>query len=184
MPCVVRLRRGFRLPSSSATRSSVDGRMAARNLSKSFRRNDKALSHCCGAERLGQVHAFGVACAGLCSEFLHDAELRRSLCRGFANWRMLRSAINADRVARRHAQGGHAVPVEKIVQRYGRSLANVSLALPYLSRAYFFDNSGDEMRYLASYADGKGFEFQSLESTMPRWFKNSVGCSLNEVQRF
>ena len=36
------------------------------------------------------------------------------------------AAINADRVARRHAQGGHAVPAEKIVQRYGRSIANVS----------------------------------------------------------
>ena len=81
------------------------------------------------------------------------------------------AAINADRVARRHAQGGHAVPAEKIVQRYGRSIANVSLALPHLSRAYFFDNSGDEMRYLASYVDGEGFELQSSESSMPRWFK-------------
>ena len=79
--------------------------------------------------------------------------------------------INADRVARRYAQGGHNVPVEKIVQRYVRSLANVQLALPHLSRAYFFDNSGDEMRYLASYADGEGFALQTLESTMPRWFK-------------
>ena len=81
------------------------------------------------------------------------------------------AAINADRVARRYAQGGHNVPVEKIVQRYVRSLANVQLALPHLSRAYFFDNSGDEMRYLASYADGEGFALQTLESTMPRWFK-------------
>jgi len=81
------------------------------------------------------------------------------------------AAINADRVARRHAQGGHNVPVEKIEQRYGRSLANVSRALPHLSRAYFFDNSGDEMRYLASYVDGEGFELQSSESSMPRWFK-------------
>ena len=46
-----------------------------------------------------------------------------------------------------------------------------TLALPHLSRAYFFDNSGDEMRYLASYAEGDGFELQSSESTMPRWFK-------------
>ena len=81
------------------------------------------------------------------------------------------AAINADRVARRYAQGGHNVPVEKIVQRYVRSLANVQLALPHLSRAYFFDNSGDEMRYLASYADGEGFALQTLESTMPRWFR-------------
>ncbi len=45
------------------------------------------------------------------------------------------------------------------------------VAGPHLSRAYFFDNSGDEMRYLASYADGEGFALQTLESTMPRWFK-------------
>ena len=81
------------------------------------------------------------------------------------------AAINADRVARRHAQGGHDVPAEKIVQRYVRSLTNVQLALPHLSRAYFFDNSGDEMRYLASYVEGEGLALQSLESTMPRWFR-------------
>ena len=81
------------------------------------------------------------------------------------------AAINADRVARRHAQGGHAVPAEKIVRRYVRSLANVPLALPHLSRAYFFDNSGDEMRYLASYSEDDGFELQLSESIMPRWFR-------------
>jgi len=79
--------------------------------------------------------------------------------------------INVDRVARRYAQGGHDVPPEKIASRYRRSLANVKLAIPYLSRAFFFDNSGAEMRYLASYSADDGFEIHLSDNELPKWFR-------------
>ena len=76
--------------------------------------------------------------------------------------------INIDRVAKRYAQGGHDVPPEKIQSRYDRSLANVPKALPHLSRAFFFDNSGDEMRYVASFSAEAGFATHVPD--LPHWF--------------
>ena len=80
------------------------------------------------------------------------------------------ASINAERVARRYALGGHDVPQEKIVARYARSIANVQAALPHLSRAFFFDNSGAEMRYLASYSEEDGLDLLVPESDLPKWF--------------
>ncbi len=79
-------------------------------------------------------------------------------------------SINVDRVARRYAQGGHDVPPEQILERYSRSLANVKPAMQYLSRAFFFDNSGVEMRYVASYSMDGGFEIHLPATELPRWF--------------
>lgn len=79
-------------------------------------------------------------------------------------------AINAERVAERYAQGGHDVPPDKIAARYTRSLANVQAALPHLWRAFFFDNSGPEMRYIACYAKDSGLDVQIPEAELPRWF--------------
>ena len=39
------------------------------------------------------------------------------------------------------------------------------------SRAFFFDNSGKEMRYLAAYSAPDGFTFHVRESEFPRWFR-------------
>ena len=79
--------------------------------------------------------------------------------------------INTDRVAKRYAQGGHDVPPEKIAKRYARSIANVPRALPYLARAFFFDNSTAEMRYLASFSEENGISVHQPESALPHWFK-------------
>ena len=82
--------------------------------------------------------------------------------------------INVDRVARRYAQGGHDVPPEKIQARYDRSLMNVPKALPYLSRAFFFDNSGEEMRYLACFSAERGLETHTPAEELPRWFARHI----------
>jgi predicted ABC-type ATPase len=80
--------------------------------------------------------------------------------------------INADRVAVRYVQGGHDVPSDKISARYVRSLANLPAAMPYLSRAFFFDNSGPEMRHIASYSEETGLDILSPRVVLPRWFKD------------
>ena len=49
--------------------------------------------------------------------------------------------INAARVTKRYINGGHAVPIEKIVARYSRSMANALEAATFVDRAYFYDNS-------------------------------------------
>ena len=49
--------------------------------------------------------------------------------------------INAQRIAGRVMEGGHDVPILKIVSRYGKSIANLVRAIPIVDRAYVYDNS-------------------------------------------
>lgn len=52
-------------------------------------------------------------------------------------------SINAKRVALRVMEGGHDVPISKIIARYTRSLANCPVAARLADRAYIYDNSVD-----------------------------------------
>jgi len=54
-------------------------------------------------------------------------------------------AINAKRVSLRVMEGGHDVPISKIISRYTRSLANCSVAASIADRAYVYDNSVDNV---------------------------------------
>ncbi len=47
----------------------------------------------------------------------------------------------AARIVSRMEDGGHAVPIEKIVSRYAKSLTNALLVARFAERAYFYDNS-------------------------------------------
>lgn len=51
--------------------------------------------------------------------------------------------INAARILNRVKEGGHGVPVEKIHDRFGKSLANLAAAIPLCDRTYVYDNSVD-----------------------------------------
>ncbi|GDX83256.1 ATPase AAA [Deltaproteobacteria bacterium] len=76
--------------------------------------------------------------------------------------------INASRVADRVIRGGHTVPIEKIVKRYERSLANLPLAIDIAHRVYVFDNSVDgvEARLCARTQDG---QLRKVYGTLPNW---------------
>lgn len=50
--------------------------------------------------------------------------------------------INISRVSNRVAKGGHNVPKDKIIERYFRSLDNLSETLKIVDEAYLYDNSG------------------------------------------
>ena len=82
--------------------------------------------------------------------------------------------INACRVANRRAQGGHDVPTDKIVARYSRSIAQLKAAVPYLSRAYVFDNSGAEMSFLGEYDSESGWIFSRPLDELPSWFVQAL----------
>jgi predicted ABC-type ATPase len=66
-------------------------------------------------------------------------------------------SINAKRVALRVMEGGHDVPISKIISRYTRSLANCSVAARVADRAYIYDNSVDNApaRLLFRTSEGK-----------------------------
>ena len=53
-------------------------------------------------------------------------------------------AINASRVAMRVMEGGHDVPIPKIIERYSKSIANCAAAATFVDRVYVYDNSIDK----------------------------------------
>jgi predicted ABC-type ATPase len=64
--------------------------------------------------------------------------------------------INAKRVAMRVMEGGHDVPISKIIARYTRSLANCSVAARIADRAYIYDNSVDNAPARLLFRTGDG----------------------------
>lgn len=53
--------------------------------------------------------------------------------------------INASRVAQRVMEGGHDVPISKIISRYTKSIANCAKVIKSVDRAYIYDNSVDDV---------------------------------------
>ena len=52
--------------------------------------------------------------------------------------------INASRIALRVMEGGHEVPISKIVNRYQKSILNAYQAIDFVDRFYLYDNSVDD----------------------------------------
>lgn len=79
--------------------------------------------------------------------------------------------INAKRVAKRVLNGGHDVPIPKIISRYDKSVANCVILSSIVDRLYVYDNSieDSEARLLFRLADGKLIK-QYLED-LPDWAK-------------
>lgn len=80
--------------------------------------------------------------------------------------------INVSRVQHRVATGGHAVPHDKIISRYARSLDLLSDAVTFTIRAYIFDNSGHTRVWIAEVTDGETLEIKTDQ--MPAWFKTAL----------
>ena len=83
-------------------------------------------------------------------------------------------AINLARVKARVNLGGHDVPEDKIVSRYGRSLDLLMAAVKHTNRAYLFDNSrhGGERMWVAEITGGHDLELKC--DPMPLWFQKAV----------
>jgi len=81
--------------------------------------------------------------------------------------------INAARVAGRVMEGGHTVPIEKIVSRYVRSLANLAPIIAIADRVYVYDNSvdDDEARLCARTEDG---QLRKVYGPLPEWVSTCV----------
>lgn len=111
--------------------------------------------------------------------FSHPAKidiLRRAQAAGFKTYMYFvateNPVINVNRIKERVALGGHDVPEEKTRSRYLRCMEQVRYALPYLNRAYFFDNSTEQSIYLAEYESEVGFTLHS--ELLPSWFRRFV----------
>jgi predicted ABC-type ATPase len=81
--------------------------------------------------------------------------------------------INASRVAGRVMQGGHAVPIEKIVQRYAGSIANLRVAFELCDRVYVYDNSveGRDASLGVRVHDG---QLRKIYGALPSWVADAL----------
>ena len=88
--------------------------------------------------------------------------------------------VSEQRVAMRVSQGGHAVPAQKLIKRYPRTLANLKIALRQLPHVRVYDN-GDlrtPFRLVAIFENGIRLQ---LHWPIPKWLRpllqNSTGLS-------
>lgn len=76
-------------------------------------------------------------------------------------------SINAKRVTLRVLEGGHEVPIRKIIDRYTRSLANCAIAAQLVDRAYVYDNSIDDAPARLLFRINNGRRFKIYGSVNP-----------------
>ena len=86
-------------------------------------------------------------------------------------------SINAARIADRYMAGGHTVPIEKIVSRYGKSILNCSRLAGLVDRLYLYDNSLENRpaRLLFRIADGK--IVRQYIQNLPKWAEIIKVCT-------
>lgn len=77
--------------------------------------------------------------------------------------------INAKRVANRVLNGGHDVPIPKIISRYDKSIANCRILSSIVDRLYIYDNSIEdtEARLLFRLSNGK--LIKRYVEVLPKW---------------
>ncbi|NOX08069.1 MAG: dephospho-CoA kinase [Gammaproteobacteria bacterium] len=76
--------------------------------------------------------------------------------------------LNQARVMQRVKQGGHNVPMDKIISRIPRTMSYVSDALPLVNRAVFYDNSLHSQPFL-SVASLFAGQLQKHVKPLPDW---------------
>lgn len=82
------------------------------------------------------------------------------------------AGLNIERVKQRVRFGGHDVPEEKIVSRYQRCMEHFFPAMRYAYRAYFWDNSTQNMQLIAEMTPDH--EICLYSTVLPIWFEKYV----------
>ena len=77
--------------------------------------------------------------------------------------------INAMRIAKRVMQGGHDVPITKIISRYKLSVANCIDAAKIVDRCYLYDNSVENSDARPLFRAVNGKVFKRYTENMPVW---------------
>ena len=80
-------------------------------------------------------------------------------------------AINAYRITYRYMDGGHEVPISKIVARYTKSIANCVTLTSLVDRLYVYDNSVNDQdpRLLFRTREGSLCKTYAADDETPEW---------------
>ena len=78
-------------------------------------------------------------------------------------------SINAARIAQRVMEGGHDVPITKVISRHYKSILNCKRCASLADRVYIYDNSVDDAdaRLLFRMTDGQ--LFKQYTDDIPEW---------------
>lgn len=77
--------------------------------------------------------------------------------------------INVHRITKRFLEGGHEVPISKIISRYYKSLANAAQAIELVDRAYIYDNSVENTLPQLLYRTVDGTVFKQYSENVSEW---------------
>ena len=83
--------------------------------------------------------------------------------------------INVSRITKRYLNGGHEVPISKIISRYYKSITNAKLAIEFVDRAYIYDNSVENELPQLLYRTTDGKVFKQYTVDVPEWAQALVG---------
>lgn len=77
--------------------------------------------------------------------------------------------INAGRIAQRVMEGGHDVPITKIISRYQKSILNCCFASKVADRTYIYDNSVDDVEAHLLFRISEGVIVKKYIENIPEW---------------
>lgn len=77
--------------------------------------------------------------------------------------------INAKRVAKRVLNGGHDVPIPKIISRYDKSIANCRILSSVVDRLYVYDNSIEDTEAQLLFRLSNGELIKRYVDDLPTW---------------
>ena len=78
-------------------------------------------------------------------------------------------AINASRIAKRVMEGGHDVPIQKIISRYQKAIVNAGQIAQFVDRLYVYDNSIDNQDAHLIFRSVDGQFTKQYADTIPEW---------------
>lgn len=77
--------------------------------------------------------------------------------------------INVARIAKRYMNGGHEVPISKVISRYFKSLEQAKQAISFVDRAYIYDNSVEDQLPQLLYRTADGTIAKQYVADIPEW---------------
>ena len=83
-------------------------------------------------------------------------------------------SINVARITQRYLNGGHEVPISKVISRYYKSLLNAEEAITFVDRAYVYDNSIDDQLPRLLYRTIDGELYKRYTEEIPNWAQTII----------
>lgn len=82
--------------------------------------------------------------------------------------------INAARIANRVMEGGHDVPIKKIISRYEKAIINSIKVAGFADRTYFYDNSIENQNAQLLFRSIDGKLAKQYVEKLPQWTETII----------